>query len=60
MRKFLQRFTEPTTYIALGALGGIFGVKELATFGVPEVATTAASVAALLAGIFMREKGAPE
>lgn len=57
MRKILDRFREPSTWTALGALGGIFGVPWLALLGVPEFATTAASVAALAAGVLVKEKG---
>lgn len=54
--KAIKRLKEPSTWAAFGALGAVFGVKELAAFGIPEVATTFASVAALLAGIFLPER----
>jgi len=53
----IDRMKEPSTWLGVGAIGGIFGVEELAAFGVPQMATSLASVAALLAGIVMREKG---
>jgi len=56
-RTFIERIREPSTWIGIGAIGGIFGVEELAAFGVPEMATSMASLAAMLAGIMMKEKG---
>lgn len=56
MKKIANRFKEPSTWAAFGALGAVFGVKELAMLGVPEVATTAASLAAMLAAIFLPER----
>lgn len=48
MSKFLQRLREPSTYAGLGVLGALFGVKELAAFGAPEVCAAIAAVAAII------------
>lgn len=55
MKNTLKRFREPSTWTALGALGGIFGVPALAAVGVPEVAGVAASVVSLLLGVVLPE-----
>lgn len=49
--KVLQRLKEPSTYAGLAVLGSLFGVKELAAFGAPEIATTLAALAA----VFLKE-----
>lgn len=56
IRKVVNRFKEPSTWTAFGAIGAVFGVRELAPLGVPETATMLASLAALLAGVFLPEK----
>jgi hypothetical protein len=45
---WLQRFKEPSTYAGLGVLGSLFGIKELAAFGAPEVCAAIAAVASIL------------
>lgn len=49
MNKLIQRFKEPSTYAGLAVLGSLFGVKELAAFGAPEVATTIAALVSIFA-----------
>jgi hypothetical protein len=56
MRRLLRRLREPSTWAGLAVLGGVFGVRELSVFGVPEVATLAATGAAALAAIFLPER----
>lgn len=56
MKNFLQRVKEPSTWTAIGAIGALFGVPQLALLGVPETATLFASLAALLAGVFLPER----
>lgn len=46
--KFLQRFKEPSTFAGLAVLGSLFGVKELAMFGAPELCTLLAGLAAVV------------
>ena len=46
--KFLQRFKEPSTWASLAVLGSLFGIKELAMFGAPEVVAVAAAVAGIV------------
>lgn len=60
MKKILKRFREPSTWTSLGAMGAIFGVPVLAQFGIPEVATTAAAVVSLVAGVVLPEKSHEE
>lgn len=57
MKKISKRFTEASTWTALGAIGALFGAPQLAVFGVPEVATQFASLAALVLGVVLPEKG---
>ena len=40
------------TYLGLAAFGGVFGIKELAMLGVPEVATGLAGTAGIVAALF--------
>lgn len=60
MKKTLRRFREPSTWTALGAMGGIFGVPALAALGAPEVAGVAASLFALALGVVLPEKPGDE
>jgi hypothetical protein len=46
--KFLTRLREPSTWAGLAVLGSIFGVKELALFGAPELCAVIASMAAIV------------
>lgn len=48
MKKFLTRFREPSTWAGFGLLGGLFGIKELAMFGAPEVGVLLAALAAIV------------
>lgn len=50
--KFKDRLKEPSTYAGFAVLGTLFGIKELAAFGVPEIAVALAG----LASIFLGEK----
>lgn len=52
---FKDRLKEPSTYVGLAVLGQIFGVKELAAIGTPDVITGLMALAA----VFMGEKGSP-
>lgn len=56
IRKVTNRFKEPSTWAAFGAMGAVFGVRELAVLGVPETATMLASLTAMLAAVFLPEK----
>lgn len=47
-----SRLTDPLTYVGLAAFGGLFGIKELASLGVPEVATGMAALGGILASLF--------
>lgn len=61
--RYVERLKDPLTYLGLAAFGGVFGIKELAQLGVPEVATGLASLAGILASLFGRttvEKKAEE
>lgn len=49
MNKIVKRMKEPSTWAGLGILGTLFGVKELAAFGAPEIAATMAALAAIFA-----------
>ena len=49
MNKFVRRLKEPSTYAGLAVLGTLFGVKELAAFGAPEVMAGLAALAAIFA-----------
>lgn len=55
VRKVANRFKEPSTWVALGSIGALFGVAPLAALGIPETATTMASLAALLLGMVLPE-----
>ena len=50
--KIVSRLKDPLTYLGLAAFGSVFGIKELAQLGVPEVATSIASVAGIFAALF--------
>ena len=50
MKRFKQRLKEPSTYAGLAILGSLFGVKEVAAFGAPEVGVALAGLAAILFG----------
>lgn len=56
MERVLRRLKEPSTYAGFAVLGTLFGIRELAAFGIPEIA---ASLAALVA-IFAPERGGAE
>lgn len=44
----LDRLKEPSTYAGFGVLGSLFGIKELAAFGAPEVCAAIAAVASII------------
>ena len=43
-----QAATQGSTWAGLAALGALFGVREVAVFGAPEVAIAIASLAAIV------------
>jgi len=47
LRSFTDRLKEPSTYAGLAALGSLFGVKELAALGAPEIAIAVSAFAAI-------------
>lgn len=54
-----KRLQEPSTYVALGALGALFGVPALEDLGAPENAQAAAelgSFVALWLGVVLSER----
>ncbi len=46
--KGLKRLREPSTWAGFAVLGALFGIKELESFGVPEVAAGLAALASIL------------
>lgn len=53
----LSRLKEPSTWAGLSMLGMIFGVKELAALGVPEIMAGLAAAAAIFLPESKDEKG---
>jgi hypothetical protein len=45
----VKRLKEPSTWAGVGLLGTLFGVRELAAFGAPEIAVALAGLAAIFA-----------
>lgn len=50
IRYIARRFTEPSTYAALAALGAILGVRELEALSAPEIAGALAAIVAIFIG----------
>ena len=49
MQKVLNRLKEPSTWAGFALLGSIFGVKELAALGTPEIVSGIAALIAVFA-----------
>ena len=61
---FKNRIQEPSTYMglvgALGTLGYVFGIKELATLSTPEIGGAIAAFGLSIASIFKADPGSPD
>ena len=52
MSDILERLKDPLTYVGLASFGSVFGIKELAMLGVPEVATSFVALAGIVGALF--------
>ena len=50
VRYIARRFSEPSTYAAIAALGAILGVEELERLSAPEIAGALAAIVAIFLG----------
>ena len=58
--KVIARMKEPSTWAGISMLGMLFGVKEIAALGAPEIVAGLAALAAIFAPEGSSEKKAPD